>query len=77
MEDKDVKFRLLKYLSDKKIINLNDFYVITIDDKIRLQGRLNANKRNKYEKVFNKKGVLEDLNWLKITTKNFVVTLTF
>ena len=75
--NKVAKIRLLQHLHRKGIIDINDFYVITIDDKIRLQGNLNGDKRIKYENVFNKKINLEEEDWLQIRTKNFVITLTF
>lgn len=71
------KQRLLNYLSNKQIIDLSDFYSITITrSSIQLQGHLEGPKAKKYSELFGN-GKWSDKNaWLKFETKNFDITLT-
>ena len=70
------KMRLLNYLDNKGLINLDNYYVVTIDSVIRLQGHL-TDTSCKDLKVFKKEPVWDsERNWIKLKSKNFDITLT-
>lgn len=71
------KHRLLNYLINKKIINVENFYAVSISNSsIRLQGKLTSENAEKYSRLFGK-GKWDNNNlWLKYSTRNFDITLT-
>lgn len=71
------KLRLLNYLNNKQIIDLSDFYCVTITrSSIQLQGSLEKETAKKYTEIFGTANWDQEQNWLKIQTKNFDITLT-
>ena len=71
------KLRLLNYLNNKQIIDLSDFYCVTITrSSIQLQGHLEGPKAKKYSDLFGNGKWINENSWLKIETKNFDIILT-
>ena len=69
----EAQMRLLRHLNSKGLINLDNYYVVSLSDKIRLQGKLTSIS------ILDIKNLDLDINivndWLEGSSKNIVISL--
>ena len=72
------KRRLLNYLCNKGFINEDNYYVITIESNIKLQGCLNDKTIKEMKSLIPEADIEWESknNWMQGKYKNFEITLT-